>query len=554
MAEQRARGLVEEAMKSLSQQGKSVLPSYLGGVHGGPSTGGGSLAQSVSELSEGMSNKGENPAQHGGEGSSATPPSVELEQNATRLSLCSTVLTSPSPSSSSLAKETIREDPALVEAANFLWVSEKTDLRNSTDLMWLRHLLRTAMSAVEYVQQTAKTEVEKYALRSGHFSSEGVESIPLIPCYLPLVTSSSAYYGHPFRDSRASFPRPLLFHPSSEAQHRIKKWCLEHEDDCRRRIRELEAQAAHRDYAVQYDPGKNKLKKLTLPCPSSWKQCAVQHGGEKGASGDVLEVEETENERKEDDELSTNSVEKEKTLPLVCSPRTSVFSREEEVVREEALLGRQNAPRCTFPNRSFHGSDVVRYPLLECTNTIGLECKEAILRSAHQQECRRCGAERRATADHTSPVSLTATTLCAVPGAGDTMCFSRYFNDVDAEYRVPVVRKLFHERTVLYERSKDSACIIADALELLNTEKGKPHQTQLEKDLAYRESLSDAASSTLASVHRLRQEGFYGRFLPPNDAALPYAKAFREAHLSGKEGITLPPVTCGDGHEGHFYL
>lgn len=88
---------------------------------------------------------------------------------------------------------------------------------------------------------------------------------------------------------------------------------------------------------------------------------------------------------------------------------------------------------------------------------------------------------------------------------------------------------------------------------MLSTEK-KQHQTQLEKDLLYRKELSNAASETLSSVHRLRQEGFFGGSPSPTDIALPYTTAYRNTHLNNMQAVELPPVTRGDGHEGHFYL
>lgn len=177
----------------------------------------------------------------------------------------------------------------------------------------------------------------------------------------------------------------------------------------------------------------------------------------------------------------------------------------------------QTAVRPVFPNRGFHASDICRYPHLELTNVIGLDVKEQLRRTQHQHRCIRCGT--------------------AEP------CMFRYFSDGEDEFHYKEKRQL-HERTVGYDRCQEAAVIVANGVEQLYSEQ---RTTQLEKDLAHRHELATAASEALSATHRLRQEGL---FVEPGDEALVYPKAFQRAHAEGK----LPPISRGDGHEGHFYL
>lgn len=561
MSEQRGRQLVEQALQCLSAQSQAIPPSYLGGIFSGNLAYRNSLTFSSEAVCKNLPDREKDQRKEKEEEQGDSFPSVTVVQQCSKsTSSCTETIGKPFgvvPFSRLTESEIREEDPALVEAANFLYVSEKTDLRHSTDLLWLRQLLRVATSSMEYVQQTAKREMEEYWLPNDGTPSPSLRTASAIPSYLPLLAPSSSSRGS-HRHASSHFPRPLLFRPSKLSQHRIKMWCLAHEDDCRRRIKELEAEAAYRDYLVQYDAEKSVIGKAqTLPLTLlSHREKEKKEGLEKIDEEKGLEKEKEKQDCKEVDKRTpAGSGEGKPAFPHHSSSIDSVFSKEEEEVREEALLGRQLYPRPTFPNRSFHPSDVVRYPLLECTNTIGLSCKDAIIRTAHLHECRRCQTANKGAFEwRSSPLKVTAASVSMGAGAGETMNFSRYFSDLDAEYRVPAVRKRLYERMVWYERCKDSACIIADVLEGLHSESGKKYTTQLEKDLEYRGKLSDAASNTLSSVHRLRQEGHFGRFCPCNDYALPYTKAFRETHLNDREEIALPPVTLGDGHEGHFYL
>lgn len=535
MCDQRAHELVEKALKSLSAQGKSVLPVHLSETRGRRSAEGnaGAFLPETSGVEDIQRESKSKNVTEGIDSSSSfcIVQKTGCSSSSKALPLCMT-------SQDAFQQEKGgKEDPILEHAARLLFISEKEDLRHSTDLLWLRQLLRTARIAYDYICKTGTRETK----------SISYQQITSLPHFSTTLSTSSAVSAPP--SLAHSFP-----YVSSDACHYIRMWCIHHEADCCRRVKELEAQAAQRQYVVQYDPGKNHVEKFALHLGVSSKNETFSSDSFEEADyfkelGKVSKG----NPCTEERENASEEIRTENHSLSFSPPIASGFSKEEEEWRGKALLGGQRIPQPTYPNRSFHPSDVVRYPFLECTNTIGLDFKDIIARTTHRHECRRCGTEKEKAVNNTAYHTTTIAAASAGAGAGDTMCFSRYFRDVDAEYRVPQIRKFLHERKVPYEYCHESACIVADALEMLNTEK-KQHSTQLEKDLIYRKELSTAASETLSSVHRLRQEGFFGCFSSPTDIALPYTTAYRNTHLNTIQAVKLPPVTRGDGHEGHFYL
>lgn len=274
--------------------------------------------------------------------------------------------------------------------------------------------------------------------------------------------------------------------------HEAHMWLLFRGDDVRRRIRELEAEEHRVVYKVQHEP--RAPYKLSLPATMTFAEFRAQpHGSELVRS------------REEVPHCTTST-------PLAASEKSSgTFSPPVDV-------------RSVYPNRSFQASDIASYPHIEMTNTLGLDTKEHIKRTAHQHRCIHCGT--------------------AEP------MFFRYFSDVDGEFLIPKERHLLHERCVAYERSRDAAVLVANCLEQLYTEGDDALKTQLEKDLQFRRELGDTASGTLSSIHRLRQTGIFTD--TPVDTGKKYVPAYRDAHL--EPHVHLPPITRGDGHEGHFYL
>lgn len=191
-----------------------------------------------------------------------------------------------------------------------------------------------------------------------------------------------------------------------------------------------------------------------------------------------------------------------------------------------------------YPNRSFYSSDIICYPHLEITNTIGLEEKNrcrCIL--PHKHRCFRCGT--------------------AVPS------LHRYFAEVDSEFLARKERKFIHEGSIGYQYQRDVAKIVNNCMSQLHSDSScRDKNAEIKKDLVYRWNLSDAGAEVLSSVHRLRQEGCFNK--KDKEGGQVYPMAYDHAHLrrlnkeqnhhSGAAKILLPPVTRGDGHEGSFYL
>eukprot|EP00796_Vickermania_ingenoplastis_P003649 gene3649-2584_t len=265
-----------------------------------------------------------------------------------------------------------------------------------------------------------------------------------------------------------------------------RRWLMQNGDDVRRRIRELEADRGKVVYEVQHEP--RPVYGVAVPSAMTFSDYYAQPHGS------------------------------------VAVRRAPEPDRDEELGRMSWRRGSGPTAvevRPVYPNRAIHASDIVRYPNVEITNTLGLDAKEHHMRTAHRHSCIRCGT--------------------AEP------CMFRYIGDVEDEFHFPE-RRAGHLGAVSFESDPKAAQLVADCMAQLRYAGKEP--TQLEKGLHFREVLTDAVSDAVSSTHRLRQEGIYTNV--PSDTAAIYTTAYRRAHL--EPAVRLPPVDRGDGHEGHFYL